>query len=357
MANRFGERSVMMASDMPRYPAISSGSIALDFAVGPIGGLPSDRFVEVFGKESCGKTTLGLLAMNNFLDAQPTRCALILDTEHKMDQEWLATLVGRERLKKRVIYLQPDDIETAIEMYKEGVSSGEVCFVLYDSIASSVTRKSIETEKDEMTGNAKSMARFSPIMGAFSAKYHCCTFAVNQVRDDIEGYHRVITPGGKAPKHAAALRIYLKRGKGEIYEDIDGEKAQVGYVVAAKIIKNQVGGIEGRTCQYWFMSVPTERYGFGVDWVDEVTRLAVLTKVIERRGGWYYHPALPEGGKILGQDQFAAFVKQNAELRGELTAAIKDRLKEHASEVAPITDPGSEDAPVGELFQRNAFDG
>lgn len=354
LVDTFDARSVMMASDMPRYPRYSTGSISLDFALG-VGGWPSDRMIEVFGGESCGKTTLGLLSMSNFLDAQPKRHALILDTEHKLDIDWLAKLVGAERLENRVIYLQPDDIEQAIEMYKQAVTSGLICFCLYDSIASSTTRKSVTSDKDEMTGNAKAMSRFAPIMGAFSSKYQCCTFAVNQTREDIMGYHRVMTPGGNARKHAAALRVYLKKAKGEIIEEINGEKVRVGYPVAAKVIKNQVGGIEGRTCSYWFMNISTEKWGFGVDQMEEISRLAMLTGVIQRKGGWYYHEALP-GGKIMGADNFASFVKGNDGLRSELTAAIMARLSEHASVVAPISDPESlEGEPIAPIFRQSLF--
>jgi recombination protein RecA len=157
MQEKFGQKSVMMAAQMPRYPKISTGSLALDFATG-VGGWPSDRYVEVFGAESCGKTTLGLIGMKNFLDAQPKRGAVILDTEHKMDLDWAARITGDDYMKTRIIYLQPDSIEDATEMYKECVSDGSTAYVLFDSIASAQTRKSVTTEKDEMTGNAKAMA-------------------------------------------------------------------------------------------------------------------------------------------------------------------------------------------------------
>lgn len=62
LQKRFGEGKVMMASDIPVGPPISTGSLALDFATG-YGGFPSNRVVEICGKEGTGKTTLALTAM------------------------------------------------------------------------------------------------------------------------------------------------------------------------------------------------------------------------------------------------------------------------------------------------------
>ena len=70
---------------MPTPPAVHSGTYALDYAMG-IGGLPPNRMIEVFGQESCGKTTLGLLVMTQFLDAFPDRMAMVLDLEHSADK-------------------------------------------------------------------------------------------------------------------------------------------------------------------------------------------------------------------------------------------------------------------------------
>jgi recombination protein RecA len=58
---QFGKGAVMRMGDAPReaIPAISTGSLGLDIALG-IGGLPKGRIVEIYGPESLGKTTLTL---------------------------------------------------------------------------------------------------------------------------------------------------------------------------------------------------------------------------------------------------------------------------------------------------------
>src|SRR5690606_36724921 len=56
-----GKGSMMRlgAQESVAVPAISTGSLGLDIALG-VGGLPRGRIVEIYGPESSGKTTLTL---------------------------------------------------------------------------------------------------------------------------------------------------------------------------------------------------------------------------------------------------------------------------------------------------------
>ena len=59
---QFGKGSIMKMgefSDKMSFDVISSGSIALDLALG-VGGFPRGRIIEIYGPESSGKTTLAL---------------------------------------------------------------------------------------------------------------------------------------------------------------------------------------------------------------------------------------------------------------------------------------------------------
>lgn len=350
LKSKFGEDAVMFASEIPLQPPVSSGSLALDFAIGH-GGFPSDRVIELAGEEGAGKSTVSILAMTRFLDDQPGRGALLLDLEHKLTPDWLRTLVGDDRMS-RIIYIQPDHIEQATNIYRQAVSSGQVCIAVLDSIGGAPTiRRNDNAEVASYGGNSLGVGEFARTAASLSAKYRCLTIGINQTRADMDGYHRMNTPGGRAWKHAAVLRIQLKRSTREVVEHVvNGEKIRVGAAVYAKVVKNQLGP-EGRTAMWWFYHVPTEEYGFGVDTLDEVVRLGILTRVIAQSGGWYTHPALPADKKgdhkINGLAQLKATIRVDEALKSTLVSEILTRLDEHASEVAPISDP---DAPIEEAM-------
>lgn len=344
LRKEFGEDTIKRAVDIPKRPGIPSGSLALDFAVG-FGGLPQDRVIEISGKESSGKTTLAIMAMTHFLDANPQRGALFLDLEHKLTADWLEYLVGAERMQ-RIMYIQPDHAEQATNIYKRALPSGQVCFALYDSIAAAPTiRRNDDAEVSGYGGNAIAITEFARHCANLSAKYVCLTIGINQTRDDFGGYNRLITPGGRGWKAACCLRLELVKSTREIeYATINKEKVPIGHRIYAKVRKNQLGGIEGRTTNWWFYSVETPEHAFGIDVLDEIVRLGVATEVIKQTGGWYNHAALP-GGKAQGIDKLKALVCEDESLRATLSSEILASLDDHADEVAPISDP---DAPVVE---------
>lgn len=347
-----GIESVMLAKDMPQRPAVSSGSLALDFACG-VGGFPSDRVIEIAGAEGTGKTTLALLAMARSLDANPGRAALILDLEHKLDRDWIRQLIGEE-LESRVILTWPTYAEEATNIYadavggneKKKIEAGQVCFTIFDSIGGAPTiRRNDDATVASYGGNSLAIKDFALLSAGLSHKHACATVGINQVRADMSGYNRHMVPGGRAWLHACALRIQLKKGKGTISEKINGEDVQIGYQVVGKVVKSGISA-PGRTAWWWFHNVPTEKHGFGVDTIDEVVRLSTLTGVIERKGAWYNHENLP-GGKIMSQDKLVEFIRGDEKLRNLLSRQIMERLRtgKFSSEVAPVSDP---DAPIDE---------
>jgi len=108
---QFGKGTVMRLGDEERVaiPAISTGSLGLDIALG-IGGLPKGRIVEIYGPESSGKTTLTLQVIAEAQKSGGT--AAFVDAEHALDPSY-AEKLG----------VQVDDLIVTARHWRAGIRS------------------------------------------------------------------------------------------------------------------------------------------------------------------------------------------------------------------------------------------
>ncbi len=117
-----------------RFCTVSSGSLALDIALG-VGGYPKGRVIEIYGPESSGKTTVALHAI---AEAQRNGGqAAFIDAEHALDPVYAQKLgVNIDEL----LLPQPDTGEQALEIAEALVRSGAVDIVVVDSVAALVPK-------------------------------------------------------------------------------------------------------------------------------------------------------------------------------------------------------------------------
>ena len=138
----FGKGSIMKLGEKPieAIPVVSTGSIALDIALG-IGGLPRGRVIEIYGPEASGKTTLALQVVAEIQKQGGT--ASFIDAEHALDVAYAKRIgVNTDDL----LISQPDSGEQALDIVEILVRSAAVDIVVVDSVAALVPRAEIEGE-------------------------------------------------------------------------------------------------------------------------------------------------------------------------------------------------------------------
>ena len=177
---QFGKGSMMRLGDTERVaiPAISTGSLGLDIALG-IGGLPRGRIVEIYGPESSGKTTLTLQVIAEAQKAGGT-CAFI-DAEHALDPIYADNLgVDVENL----LVSQPDTGEQALEICDMVVRSGAVDVVVVDSVAALTPKAEIEGDMGDshMGLQARLMSQALRKMTANIKNSNTLVIFINQIR-------------------------------------------------------------------------------------------------------------------------------------------------------------------------------
>src|SRR5512143_1478815 len=181
---QFGKGSIMRLGreEVPAgIPAISTGSLGLDIALG-VGGVPRGRIIEIYGPESSGKTTL---ALHVIAEAQKAGGqAAFIDAEHALDVTYARKLGVRT---DDLLISQPDTGEQALEIAEMLVRSGAVDIIVVDSVAALVPRAEIEGEMgDSHVGlQARLMSQaLRKLTGAVSKTKTCLIFT-NELRQKI----------------------------------------------------------------------------------------------------------------------------------------------------------------------------
>lgn len=325
---QFGKGSVMRMGDQKRepIPAISTGSLALDVALG-IGGLPKGRIVEIYGPESSGKTTLTLSVIAQ-AQKQGANCAFV-DAEHALDPDYAAKLgVNVDDL----IVSQPDTGEQALEITDMLVRSGAVDVIIVDSVAALVPKAEIEGEMgDTHVGlQARLMSQALRKITGSVKNANCLVIFINQIRMKIGVMfgNPETTTGGNALKFYSSVRLDIRRiGAVKQGEEVTGNETRV------KVVKNKVAP-PFRQAEFQIL------YGSGINLLGEILDLGVQQGLIDKSGAWYAY----KGDKIgQGKQNACDFLRQNDAIKQEIEAELRARLLTGpAPEVAEVSEESSD---------------
>ena len=326
---QFGKGSMMRLGDTERVaiPAISTGSLGLDIALG-IGGLPRGRIVEIYGPESSGKTTLTLQVIAEAQKAGGT-CAFI-DAEHALDPIYADNLgVDVENL----LVSQPDTGEQALEICDMVVRSGAVMLLSSTQVAALTPKAEIEGDMGDshMGLQARLMSQALRKMTANIKNSNTLVIFINQIRMKIGVMFGSpeTTTGGNALKFYSSVRLDIRR-IGSIKE---GDEV-VGNETRVKVVKNKVAP-PFRQTEFQIM------YGQGIHHLGEVIDLGVRLNLIDKSGAWYAY----QGEKIgQGKKNVCLYLEENPAIAQEIEASIRAELLEEESEADAIA--ASEDVVV-----------
>ena len=317
---QFGKGTVMRMGDNTRQavPAISTGSLGLDIALG-IGGLPKGRVVEIYGPESSGKTTLTLQVIAEAQKAGGT-CAFI-DAEHALDPvyaEKLGVVIDD------LIVSQPDTGEQALEVTDMLVRSGACDVLVVDSVAALTPRAEIEGEMgDHHVGlQARLMSQALRKLTGNIKTANCLVIFINQIRMKIGVMfgNPETTTGGNALKFYSSVRLDIRR----IGAVKDGDEI-IGNETRVKVVKNKVAPPFKQT-EFQIL------YGRGINRNGELVDLGVKHGLVDKSGAWYAY----KGNKIgQGKANVGIYLTENPEIAAEIESQIRAKELGDVSPEAP----------------------
>ncbi len=325
---QFGKGSVIRMGSQPSLaiPAISTGSISVDYALG-IGGFPRGRISEIFGPESSGKTTVALQVV-----AEAQRAggmAAYVDVEHALDPVYARKLgVDIDNL----LVSQPDYGEQALEITNALITSGSIDVLVVDSVAALVPKAELDGEMGDsfMGVHARLMSQAMRKLTGIVSKSNTCLIFINQIREKIGVMfgNPETTTGGRALKFYASVRCDIRR----IAAIKDGETV-TGSRTKIKIVKNKLAP-PFREAEFDIV------YGEGISKEGDLVDLGVEHNLIEKSGAWYSF----KGERIgQGRENAKQFLKDNPDIRQKIDTELRKNLglNKEAAAPAPTAPPAA----------------
>lgn len=282
------------------------------------GGIPRGRITEFFGDPGGGKSTTALDLCKNanilfkseyedrvivlrqlicdgnkaadseldeLLEIGPNK-VLYIDLENTYDYEWSAKL-GLEN--DDVIVMQPPNIiaEDILDAVLEFIETGEIGFIIIDSIPALIPKSVLDKKLHE-----KTVASLAGIMTTFCTKvtplltrYDCTLLLINQIRDNLNNPYSPNTPGGRAIKFFASLRIWFRQGSPVNFlgEEVPQKTEDpAGYLINATIVKHKAGPNDRKQGTYFLMCQTGIRPDF------DFAQLAIKKYgIIQKKGAWF----------------------------------------------------------------------
>ncbi|MBX3744072.1 MAG: recombinase RecA [Verrucomicrobiae bacterium] len=291
ITKQYGDGAIMRLGEVAarhRIEVIPTGSLGLDLALG-VGGVPRGRVVEIFGPESSGKTTIMLHIIANAQRAGGL--AAFIDAEHALDPNYARRLgVNLDDL----LVSQPDSGEEALTICETLARSNALDVIVIDSVAALVPKAELEGEMGMATMGmqARLMSQALRKLTAILSKARTTCLFTNQIREKVGVMfgNPETTPGGKALKFYASVRIDIRRK--ETLKDPSG--AAIGNHVKTKIVKNKVAPPFAEA-EFDIL------FNHGIDREGGVLDAGLEAGVIDKKGAW-----LQFAGELIGQGREAA---------------------------------------------------
>tara|TARA_Y100000590_G_scaffold110053_1_gene125456 strand:+ start:2982 stop:3974 length:993 start_codon:yes stop_codon:yes gene_type:complete len=307
---QFGSGSVVRLGEsrtQDKIPAISTGSISLDIALG-VGGIPRGRVIEVFGPESTGKSTLSYHVM---AEAQRSEGEVAyIDAEHALDPGY-ASRCGVDI--EHLLVSQPDSAEQGLEICEYLVRSGALDIVVVDSVAALVPKSELEGDMgDSHVGlQARLMSQALRKLTSAISRSNTSVMFINQIREKVGVIwgSPETTPGGRALKFYSSVRIDLRR-----IESIKQNNEVVGARMRARIVKNKVAA-PFKVAEFDMM------FNEGISKEGDLVDLGTEAAAIKKSGSFYSFGDIRLG---QGRENAKRFLKENNEIAEQIEDLIRN---------------------------------
>lgn len=331
---------------------INSGSTVLNMLIGGsrtddgsfvCPGYPRGKIIEVFGRESSGKSTIAMTGLAQALSngGHDDGVGLYVDLECAVVDAY-AQKIGVDFRSDRVRRVQPHSFEETEAIVMNAAMNG-FDFIVVDSVAGLVSDRETErdtSDKEQKMGIAeipRLMSNWMPKLQRMISTTGTTVMFLNQTRDKIgaKGFSEEAlksTTGGNALKFWASIRMLLKpklSTKAKVWNPIlkKAEEVEIATDIEVKMVKNKVDAKKGHS------GLITLRYGVGIDElrtmlsVAEAYKIIAKTKNAKKQDVFKYRSPSGHGNmEETGMEKFRLGLMKNPPALEELIGLCRDKI-------------------------------
>lgn len=309
--------------------SVPTSSFSLDYVLG-CGGFPRGRIIEIFGQESSGKSTLAMFIVAQ-LQKQGSK-AVWIDAECSFSNDY-AQKIGIDT--DQLLVAQPSSGEEALDIVDKMAQTNEIDIIVLDSVAALLPKKELEgniTDQD-MALQARMMSKGMRKLTSNLSKTKTAAIFINQLREKVGVFwgKKETTPGGKALKFFASVRLEVKKGK--LIKDKAGEVLGNNMEICA--IKNKVGFPLRKTSLELY-------YEKGIDLTGDLVDFCLARNIVFRTGASYAYMDIKLGA---GREQAKKFLDENP----EVLEKIREDAKKYDGPIFKQESENRDDGGAGEV--------
>lgn len=253
---------------------ISTGNYELNQALG-CNGIPKSKITEIFGNESCGKTTLALQIAKEC--SNNNQKVLFLDLESSLDLQYVKD-IGIDI--NNFYVAQAKNGETAFGIIESALRNDSFDLIIVDSVAAMISELEYETKIESaniLGSHARLMSRgLRRIQLPLSQSKTALVF-INQVREKIGVLfgNPETTTGGRALKFFSSIRLEMKK-----VDLIKNGNDKIGIKTRITIVKNKLG----KPYTNCFINI---YFGEGFDEISDLLDYGINANIIKKSSSWY----------------------------------------------------------------------
>ena len=325
-----GKGIVQDASTAEDVKRLVSRSMGMNYIFN--GGTPRGRIIELYGPESGGKSLLATTVAVDFQRAG--EFVVYIDLEGTFISEFSERL-GLSVDPKQFRLLQPETGEDAFESIEMLAKTGEVGYIIVDSVAAMIPKSELEGDYGESSVGtmARLMSQGMRKLNSIVRKSNTTVLFINQIRQKIGVTYGSpeTTTGGNSLKFYASSRNRISRK-----DTLKDGKDVVGIQMGVTNKKSKIGPpLREFTTNVYFEN--------GIDMDTELADFGAKLEVLTKSGSWY---DMPDGERIQGKTNVSKYLSENPETRKRVFKEIYQRLFGFEPDWAPT---GAEATPTNKV--------